>query len=140
MTIMTTITKIEEYKNIMKEVLIDLWKMVWLYWRDCLNTPMERLVMDYLFKGWGILEDYLDFSCEWFKDNYFPDNFTIIIFNDKFGKIVKVNNGKDCIFEGIILNEEEQKEKVWSENENIVDSIDVHWDIEEGLYLWQHLQ
>ena len=127
----------EEYKNIMKDVLVDLWKMVWLYWRDCLNTSMERLVMDYLFKGWGIIEDYLDLSCEWFKDNYFPDNFSIIINNDKFGNIVNVYNGKDCIFEGIILNEEEQTEKVWCENKNIVDCIDVHWDIEEGIYLWQ---
>ena len=80
--------KTEEYKIIMKEVLIDLWRMVWLYWRDCLNTSKERLVMDYLFKCWGVIEDYLDFSCEWCKDNYFPDNFSIIINNDEFGNRV----------------------------------------------------
>jgi len=41
------------------------------------------------------------------------------------------------IFEGTILNQEEQNKRVWSENGSYTNYIDVYWDDEYGLYLWQ---
>jgi len=123
-----------QYTRLMNEVFDDLWKVVWIYEKEKLNTPEERMVFEYLLKGWGVLND---FTCEWCKKHYYPDNIKIIFENDYDGVSVAVFYEEKIIFEGMILNQEEQNKRVWSENGSYTNYIDVYWDDEYGLYLWQ---
>jgi len=40
-----------QYTRLMNEVFDDLWKVVWIYEKEKLNTPEERMVFEYLLKG-----------------------------------------------------------------------------------------
>jgi len=123
-----------QYTRLMNEVFDDLWKVVWIYDKEKLNTPEERMVFEYLLKGWGVLDD---FPCDWFKKHYYPDNIKMIMEENDFEISVAVFYEEKIIFEGTILNQEEQNKRVWSENGSYTNYIDVYWDDEYGLYLWQ---
>jgi len=127
----------EQHRIMMNQVFDDLWKVVWMYEKEKLNTVEERMVLDYLFKGWGIIYDCLEFPCDWFKKNYYPDNIKIIIEDNDFEVSAVVFYEDKIIFEGIILNQEEQNKRVWSDNGSFNNYVDVHWDDEYCLYLWQ---
>ena len=138
----------DTYKRIMKNVvLVDLWRARWVGYYNSMECPYCKVVLDYLFNSWGVWEDNycgIPTNILWCKQNYFPDNFKFVVnycgdFCRNMGVSVRVYSPEGCVFNGWVLNETEEKETVWIENAevNIFNAVEVHWDIQEKLYVWQ---
>ena len=132
------------YKLKMKdEVFVNLWRTKWIHWRNGLDCIYSKVVMDHLFNMWGVWENspYGE-PCNiyWFKKHYFPDSFRIVTdYNSIRGVSVKVFSQYSCVFEGWVLNQSEQTDMVWLDNREVMNTIDIHWDVENGLFVWQKL-
>jgi len=138
----------DTYQKKMKEsVLEDMWRTCWVKFRNDIGCPYCQVVLDHLFDLWGVYEDsgYGTTQIYWHKRNYFPDDFRFEIscggFCRNMGVTVKVFSSYSCVFDGWVLNQEEQGEADWLDNQ-IVDNLnttDVHWDHHEKLYVWQKM-
>ena len=132
----------------MKEtVLEDLWRSRWVKFRNDLDCRHCQVVLDYLFDLWGIYEDsgYGTAPIYWHKRTYFPDEFRIEItyggFYRDMGVSIKVYSAYACVFNGWVLNQQENNEMSQLET-RILDNLnatDVYWDREKKLYVWQTL-
>lgn len=141
----------DTYKNIMqKDVSLDLWRSAWIRERNAIDCDYYKLVYDHLFYLWGVYEDSAIHSSDVMyhcSRNYLPGNYKMILdFNESLyknmGVSVRVESTLDgtCAFDGWILNESEHRETSWLENRVIgmLETCDVHWDKEMGLYLWEN--
>jgi hypothetical protein len=134
----------DTYQKTMKnEVLVDLWKAKWIKWRNGLSSLSSKAVADHLLNVWGVWNDspYGE-PCNlyWFKKHYFPEDFRIVTsYTSVRGISVKVFSTNSCVFEGWVLRDSQQKDMVWLENREVENMIDIHWDMKNGLYVWQKL-
>lgn len=125
------------------EVFVDLWRTKWIQWRNGLDCIYSQVVIDHLFNVWGVLENSpygVPCNIYWFKKHYFPDTFRIVTdYNSIRGVSVKVFSAHSCVFDGWVLNQSEQNDTVWLDNREVMNTIDIHWDLENGLFVWQKL-
>ena len=134
----------DTYQQTMKkEVLVELYKTKWIQWRNSQDCIYVRAVADHLLNVWGVWDDspYGE-PCNlyWFKKHYFPEDFRIVTsYNCDRGISVNIYSPYSCVFEGWVLNESEQRYMILLDNREVEDMVDIHWDLENNLYVWQKL-
>ena len=157
----------DTYKQLFQDqVLLDIWQTSWRNWHTSMLCPYKNLVMDWLMNMWGVYSDNVNESL-YFRKLYHTDK--IVVTTDFVGVGVDVDNdilysdnsqdiygeednykcqvkvymknvtGMAVIFSGEILTDKQYKADCQKENHHFEHMIDIHWNNETGLVLFQQL-